>query len=311
MHRGILMREMTSRSDNMSRGNKYDDAGNVPLASSSGRLWRGAHAELRLHRALAIETFVQPVTEVAIVIDGHARIDRRGNSSTQRFDSKPGTFCICPEGVPVDYLQSKGGNVKILHLYMGNEAETPAGRTPDIFAGWPYLGGITDPLVAQIGAAIAEEIHEETAGGELLLDALRDALIARISRRIQRVPMHGGSGGRSTRGLDSQRLARVLDFLASSIEETPSLADIANAACLSRYHFVRAFKAATGKTPYQYLSALRLDRARELLSREQESVDNIAYRLQFSNSANFCRAFKRDTGFSPKAYRNQLIQQRR
>jgi hypothetical protein len=133
VHRGILMCEMTSRSDNMSRGNKYDDAGNVLLASSSGRLWRGAHAELRSHRALTIETFVQPVTEVAIVIDGHARIDRRGNSSTQRFDSKPGTFCICPEGVPVDYLQSKGGNVKILHLYMGNEAETPAGRISDKF----------------------------------------------------------------------------------------------------------------------------------------------------------------------------------
>jgi hypothetical protein len=83
------------------------------------------------------------------------------------------------------------------------------------------------------------------------------------------------------------------------------------AACLSRYHFVRAFNAATGKTPYQYLGALHLDRARELLSREQESVGDIAYRLQFSNSANFCRAFKRDTGFSPKAYRNQFIQQRR
>ncbi|MGY4225074.1 AraC-like DNA-binding protein [Bradyrhizobium sp. USDA 4503] len=209
-----------------------------------------------------------------------------------------------------DYLQSKAGNVKILHLYITYGPETSNQIAADTFADWPYLGGIPDPLVAQIGAAIAEELLEETGGGELLLDTLKDALIARISRRIQRANMTGGSGRNSMRGLDSARLTRVLDFLNGSIEERPSLADIAKTACLSRYHFVRAFKVATGQTPYQYLSGLRLDRARELLSCEQESIDNIANRLQFSNSANFCRAFRRNTGFSPTAYRNRFTRRR-
>lgn len=278
------------------RRNKYDEFGNVPLASSAARHWRGTRAEVRRYTALDIEPFVQPVTEIAIVLEGHAHVDRRGDGRTQRFIARPGTFCICPAGVPVDYLQAHGSAISILHLYIGADQT----RAP---ADWPYAGGLPDPLIAEIGTAIAEEIQDETAGGDLLLDALRDTLIARIERRLRGKPTQTESDG--NRGLDSHRLARVLSFLEQSIEASPSLADIAAEACLSRYHFLREFKAAIGKTPHQYLRTLRLAKARALLSHEAANIDVIAHQLQFSNVANFTRAFKRETGLNPGAFRQK------
>lgn len=281
----------------LSFGAKYDTAGSRALASSGGRSWRGIHAEIRHHNRIDAEPFVQPVTEVVIVVRGAANVDRRGDSRTQLFDAHPGSFCICPEGVPVEYLRMRSDGIQLIHLYL------PAGDRS--FASWEYAGGLIDPLVSQIGMAIAEELQSESAGGDLLLDALRTALIARIAHRYQRLKCEEPTS--RAHGLDPKRLARVMEFLSNNLESSLSLSDIANAACLSRSHFVRAFKVATGTTPYQYLSELRLEHARRLLDSGGDTIDNIAYRLQFSNSANFSRAFRRQVGVSPSAFRNMAM----
>lgn len=281
-----------------SYGAKYDAAGSAALVSSQGRGWRGLAAEVRRHRFIDAPPFVQPVTEVVIVASGRASVDRRGDSRTQQFDALPGSFCVCPAGVPVEHLRVRSEGVELIHLYFSS--------TEAALTSWHYSGGLVDPLVSQIGAAIAEELQEESAGGDLLLDTLRHALVARISNRFQR----SGNENRAAKatGLNPKRLARVIEFLKGNVESNLSLSDIATEACLSRHHFVRAFKAATGTTPYHYLSALRSERARQLLSGGDETVESIASRLQFSDSANFSRAFRRQVGVSPSTYRELAAQ---
>jgi AraC family transcriptional regulator len=276
-------------------GRKYDLAGSPLVAGTSRRRWRGVVAELRSHRATEAPAFVQTMTEVAIVSSGLATIERRGDQRTQHFAAQAGSFCLCPAGVPVDFLRQEQGSVEVLHIYLEADA-LPSASTVD----WPYRGGLQDVLVTQLGLVIAQELRDETAGGELLLDAMSGALIARISQQ-----QHGGSTPSertTTRGLDPRRLERVKDFLSSGVESELSLDDIAERACLSRHHFVRAFKLSTEKTPYRYLSDLRIERAKVLLM-QADSVDEIAGRLQFANSANFARAFRRSTGVSPTDYR--------
>jgi AraC family transcriptional regulator len=107
-------------------------------------------------------------------------------------------------------------------------------------------------------------------------------------------------------GLDRRRLSRVLDYIGTNLEGDLALDQLARIACLSRFHFARAFKAATGQSPHQYVSAKRLERAKELLIRGNQSLIDIALTLSFSCQANFTRAFRQATGLTPGQYRRSF-----
>jgi AraC family transcriptional regulator len=61
------------------------------------------------------------------------------------------------------------------------------------------------------------------------------------------------------RGLDRRRLTRVKEFIEAHLEGDLAIAQLAKVASLSQFHFARAFKAAVGQSPHQYVSAQRLE----------------------------------------------------
>ncbi len=113
----------------------------------------------------------------------------------------------------------------------------------------------------------------------------------------------------SHQGLDRRRLTRVRDYIHANLEGgNLTIARLAKVAALSQFHFARAFKAAVGNSPHQYVSAHRLERAKELLTRGDQSLLGIAVALNFSSQANFTRAFRKGTGMTPGQYRRgQLV----
>jgi AraC-like DNA-binding protein len=107
-------------------------------------------------------------------------------------------------------------------------------------------------------------------------------------------------------GLERHRLSRVLDYIDANLEGELTLDRLAGIACLSRFHFARAFKAAVGQSPHQHVSAKRLERAKELLIRGNQSLIDIALTLSFSCQASFTRAFRQATGLTPGQYRRSF-----
>jgi AraC family transcriptional regulator len=77
---------------------------------------------------------------------------------------------------------------------------------------------------------------------------------------------------------------------------------MARAARMSRYHFSRRFKDATGKSPYRYLVDVRLERAAELLRRGRAGVTEAALTVGFSDPSRFARMFRARFGASPAKY---------
>jgi AraC family transcriptional regulator len=96
---------------------------------------------------------------------------------------------------------------------------------------------------------------------------------------------------------------RVLDYIGANLEGDLTLARLAAVACLSRFHFSRAFKAAVGRSPHYYVSAKRLELAKQLLGQGDQPLAHIALTLKFSCQANFTRAFREATGQTPAQYR--------
>ena len=90
--------------------------------------------------------------------------------------------------------------------------------------------------------------------------------------------------------------------LIESAEEAPDLAALADAAGMSRYHFHRVFKAATGLTPRAYASAYRAKRLRGAL-REGFTVTEAIHEAGFGSASRFYEASEKLLGMAPASYR--------
>ena len=133
------------------------------------------------------------------------------------------------------------------------------------------------------------------------------ALAARLLQPGTVAPTIQSIGPSAKGRLDRRRLFRVLDYVDRHLEGNLSLDDMASVACLSRFHFARAFKQAVGQSPGRYVVARRLERAKALLVDGDAPLVEIALALRFSSQANFTRAFRQSTGLAPGQYRREAM----
>jgi AraC-like DNA-binding protein/ligand-binding sensor protein len=106
--------------------------------------------------------------------------------------------------------------------------------------------------------------------------------------------------------VDSPIVARAKDYVASHHSEPIRLEQIAQALNVSEFHFCRTFKRATGLTFMDYLSRVRIEKAKILLSDKRLRVSEIAYEAGFQTITHFNRIFRKLVGFSPTEYRSRL-----
>jgi AraC-like DNA-binding protein len=106
-----------------------------------------------------------------------------------------------------------------------------------------------------------------------------------------------------------RRLVAARRFMDQHYAGSPALDAIAGAAFLSRYHFLRLFKSVYHQTPGQYLTAVRLAKARALLS-SGAGPHAACLAIGFDSISTFTTLFKRATGQTPAAYRNACLLRR-
>ena len=93
--------------------------------------------------------------------------------------------------------------------------------------------------------------------------------------------------------------------MAEHVAEEFNLDRLAERAGLSKFHFDRLFKSATGMSPSRYHINLRLDAARRLLRETKKSVMAVALDVGYTNASHFAQLFRRETRLSPSDYRRQ------
>ena len=74
---------------------------------------------------------------------------------------------------------------------------------------------------------------------------------------------------------------------------------------LTRRTFARRFSAATGRRPIEQVHRVRIERARDLIERNIDGLDDIGYQVGYEDPAFFRRLFRRTTGLTPAAYRRK------
>jgi len=101
------------------------------------------------------------------------------------------------------------------------------------------------------------------------------------------------------------RVGDAIDEIERSCRQPLSLSEVASAAGLSPFHFLRVFRRVTGTTPHQYLIGARLRLAVQLLLDTNKPITQIAYEVGFEDLSNFIRTFHRVVGASPREYRRR------
>jgi AraC family transcriptional regulator len=106
-------------------------------------------------------------------------------------------------------------------------------------------------------------VHEQTYAehlGLIILCELRDALLGKCE-----APAFRG-------GLTPQQLNHVRDYITANLGGDISVSALAGLINLSRFHFIRAFKKATGMAPYHFVLSSRVERAKQLLVEPHFSI---------------------------------------
>jgi AraC-like DNA-binding protein/mannose-6-phosphate isomerase-like protein (cupin superfamily) len=104
----------------------------------------------------------------------------------------------------------------------------------------------------------------------------------------------------------SPPITRVMEWLREHLDENAAISDLADVAGLSPSYFRRWFHREVGSSPRDYVTQLRIERAKRLLAETGRSVTEIAMELGYSTSAYFTAVFHRETGTTPTDFRRPI-----
>jgi AraC family transcriptional regulator len=96
---------------------------------------------------------------------------------------------------------------------------------------------------------------------------------------------------------------KAVDTIRSRYCEPLNLDEIASTALISKFHLLRTFRRTTGITPGRFLTAVRLDAAKELLRTSSINIADIAVAVGYSSTGSFTRRFTEAVGMPPTQYR--------
>jgi AraC family transcriptional regulator len=156
----------------------------------------------------------------------------------------------------------------------------------------PVVGAF-DPLLAQLAhQAVSIAGHASALYCETMQLALATHLAQILAPAQPRLV-----------GIDDRRLHRALDYIHANLTANLSLEDMAAEAAMSRFHFVRAFTRALGRSPLQYVIHERMELAKLFLKTTRLPISSVAARVGYEDVSRFGQHFRRQTGTTPAAFR--------
>lgn len=245
-----------------------DDASPMPLHAGDVVLLPGGEEHSILETANA------PVFH-------HLRLDQWGECALMRWSNNPTAVLLCgtfdfehPEMLPL--LKQLP---RVLHI--------------------PYTAGCT---LSQVLALMAAEAEAERPAKQVVLRRLADILFIQIIQRwveIEGVDHCGWLGA-----LHDPIIEEALKLIHTQPQQPWTVASLARAVACSRSSFAARFRARVGEAPMEYLTRWRMQRAALLLSAQPSpQISEVAAQVGYSSAAAFSKAFKRQIGMAPKAYR--------
>ena len=275
-----------------------------PIKTSGPVRWGGIALESYAVPAVFIPRHEHPDAFLHLVLTGTVKYEVNTRGRNLEFTSRPGTLFLLPRGT-VDEVNWTGPTRRVAvairtNLLAQALEETAHQADIELTEHWNLMDRHISALLLEMMADLDDNSPAGTIYGESLANALAVYLLKRYAvRRVAPVIYK--------RGLSRNRLRRVLDYIAASLDEQISLAQLAAIAGMSPHYFSELFKLSTGRAPHNYVLLQRIERAKQQLRDPGRSVIDAGLDAGFQNPSHFARMFRRLEGTTPSKYRAEHI----
>lgn len=180
------------------------------------------------------------------------------------------------------------------------DRRAPAGFPPVRSSALPQEKGMVSALDPELMSAVLRFLRSLGTGADrrVLTPMCQQEIVYRVLQREQyarllRIAAKQASGN---------PVAAALTYIRIHYAEPVTVNDMAEQVSLSPSSFSHLFREMTGRSPYQFLKELRLDRARELLLDTRKSVTDVSRTVGYSSPSHFIKEFRTRFGMTPRAY---------
>ena len=281
-------------------------SGNRLIAHSQDAGWRSLHAAI-LEEA-PFQAVERPIHHPSLIyhLSRPTQVTRKiAGAGRETALIGPRRICLTPGDATAQWQHA--GHPEILQVYLRQSVYEAA--VSEIYgcdgAGAELVPrfAILDPLLEQLAIAITNALRDGNGEDGLYIDTVAQMMAVHLARTHS-------SRSRPVRILPAKPLAgwkmrRVIDFIEDNLEGDLSLQAMAAEVDISPLYLARAFKAAVGQSPHQYVLARRIERAKELLRNTDLPVVDVALSSGFSSQSHLSHWFIRQIGVSPAMYRRQ------
>lgn len=145
-----------------------------------------------------------------------------------------------------------------------------------------------------------EELRFKQSGYEFMIENLNLLIVGNLLRHVK----HNLSDKAYKQSkCNAKNIKTVIDYMNENYVSGVSCSDLANLIKMNKFGFIRSFKSETGRTPYEYLLDLKIEKAKKMLKSNEFTVTEISMMCGFSSHSHFTSTFKKRVGISPTEYK--------
>jgi AraC family transcriptional regulator len=261
--------------------------------SVRGYRYRGSDVEVPPIRDYMIVAYRRGSTRMSRRFDGQWTHERLGPGDVSLLTRASDSHWVWPE------------DIEVVHVYLTQDELTATCRQMyDREISEVVLHDVLkadDPAIHRSAMLIAAEAAHGGTGSRLMVESLTCQLSVHILRRHADVRFRES---RHPEALSAAQLRVVADYVRMNLTADLSLQHIADELGLSRFHFARRFRAATGVTPHEWVLNHRMERAQVLLRRTRIPLRDVAAQCGFADQSHMSRTFRQRLSMTPGQYRS-------
>lgn len=211
-----------------------------------------------------------------------------------------------PKGLLVSY-ETRRGRHPSTKIELSDETVDGATREHVDFSLISFrLADLTSPVTVSLFHALRQfAAVDDGSSWPLMLESAAVSMAVAVVRGLS--PEASTVMARLPNGLSAARRRRVMEYIDANIRRPITVAELADKASMSRYHFMRSFKKTVGETPMRYICRRRIEVAKKMLATRSDPIAEIALEAGYSSQSHMTTVFKAMVGVTPGEFRRRVL----
>lgn len=238
------------------------------------------------------------------VLRGRGQFYKRSEIGSERADFSPGTVSFRPAGFGGTYF---GDAPERLLLRLSASSIQNAWSTTRAENSEPALMPVLcrrDVFIERLSAILIDELDRLSHPSQALF--LDSAAVMLATHLVASYGTRQPASPPQIHALAPDAVRRVSEYMEENLGSRVRLDELSVIAGVSRFHFLRSFKAATGVSPMASLERRRILRAQSLIRSGGRTMAQIASTVGFADQGHFSRRFRLHVGMTPTAYERDV-----